>query len=255
MPGMASGSTVTSWPNGGSAGGAFNATAPAGSNTTRFYSPAAERPYVQFARSYLALQGGPIRWSFSGPGAGVTAVAVVKMPQRAQDFERIFDFSAPGCKNAITMYRPDTSNTCSFQTSNIDVYDSRGTTSLHDYAFDGSRFQVFTAVAGPTDVRLYKDGLLGSSATGYAARLDRNTSANYLGLSCWGAGVLPNEPWLSAHVYQLSIWRRVLSAEQLAQVHMELGRKWGIAVTLAPPPSPPKPPPPPRPPPPPKPNH
>ena len=98
---------------------------------------------------------------------------------------------------------------------------------------------MLSGITGPTDVRLYADGMLESSSSGLAARLDRNTSLNYLGRSCQGTASA-GAAWLSAQVHQLSIWRRVLSAEQLAQVHMELGRKWGVAVTLAPPPSPPR---------------
>jgi hypothetical protein len=235
--GATAGSAITVWPNAGSAGAVYNAQAGTGSSTAHYQETAAGMPFVNFEQSYFELQGPGIAWRYSGGAdAGVTTVAVVKMPRQAGYCERVFEFSHPDCTHAINMYRGETTLML-FATLDASFTDYSAAVILED-AIPGSKVQIFTGVASSTQTWMYRDGQLVGTASGFTPHTDRTTTLNYLGLSCWGVGSVV--PMLTAVVHEISIWRRVLSHAELAQLHAQLAAKWGLAVSLAPPPPPPK---------------
>jgi hypothetical protein len=238
--GATAGSAITVWPNAGSAGAEYDAQAGAGSGTATYQETPAGMPYVSFAQSYFELQASGIAWRYSGSAdAGATIVVVLKMPQQGGRMERIFDFSRPGCQYEITMARRENWNWLGFSAFEASAYDNSAYVDSPD-VFSGSSFQVFTGVSAATSIRLYKDGQLMGTVAGFTRRSDRTTTLNYLGLSCLGVGTW--DAPLTAAVHEISIWRRVLSHAELAQLHAQLAAKWGIGMSLAPlPPSPPVP--------------
>jgi hypothetical protein len=116
----------------------------------------------------------------------VTIVAVVKMPQLGGRFERIVDFSMPGCQYAIMMTRVRYANQFSFGPFNADPLDNSANVEIDD-AYNGSRFQIFTEVSSATHTRVYSDGELVGSASGFLPRTDRITTTNYLVTPAWTA--------------------------------------------------------------------
>ena len=227
------GDAVATWPNRGSTGTAHNAQAGAGSGTATYQETQAGLPYVNFAGSYFALRGPGIAWRFSGAAdAGVTAVVVVKVPQQAGYAERLLELSHPDCTYAINLYRHQAESSLLFATLDASFTDYSAAVIVSNAFSSSSSFQIFTGVAAPSETRMYRDGELVGSTTGFTPHKDRTTTLNYLGLSCWGLGSVV--PPLTADVHEISIWRRVLSDTELAQLHAQLASKWKLSATPAP---------------------
>jgi hypothetical protein len=223
--GTQAGATITSWPNTGTAGSPYDAKAGAAGTVTYQETPAG-LPYAAFAQSYFTLPGPGIDWKFSGgAGAGVTIIAVVAMQQQGGRFERIVEFCRPGCQHAIAMMRPERHNEFFFSAFEADAWDNCAAVRFMDAYSGGGGFQVFTGVCTATEARVYRDGKLMGSASGFPPRSDRTTTFNNLGLPGWGAGI---DVPLTAQVQEISVWRRALGGEELAAAHRQLAEKWAI---------------------------
>ena len=225
--GTKAGATITSWPNSGSAGAAYDAKAGAAGAVT-YQETATGRPYAAFAQSYFTLPGPGIDWKFSGAAdAGVTIAAVVNMKEEGGRFERIVEFCRPGCQFAIALMRPERHNEFFFSAFEADAWDNSAAVRFMD-AYKGC-FQIFTCVCSATEAQVYRDGQLMGAASGFPPRSDRTTTFNNLGLPGWGAGI---DVPLTAQVQEISVWRRVLGGEELEAVHRRLADKWAIELAV-----------------------
>ncbi len=133
------------------------------------------------------------------------------------------------CRYSIAMIRPERHNSLSFNVFNNNPFNNDTAVDIQQDAHSGMDFHIFTGWLSGQEARLYKDGVLVSTAQGFPQRHDRSTSMNFIGRNCW----LVNrwgDSLLTADVRQICIWQEALPEAQLAQLHADIGRRWGITM-------------------------